>query len=228
MAIKLFDLALADIEVRLSPYCWLVKFALLHKGLEFETVPLRFTEKENYPDPEHGALPILQDEEKIVCDSAHIIAHLEDKYSEKKLVATPGEQAAVDFYIAWLGAAVYPGLAALLIPRIPPFLHDDDKEYFRKSREERLGKTLEEFAATPGSKQSVEAALQILAQPLARHNFLGGETPNLADYLVFSPLMWQRSITQEKLYETPQAVDAWRERMLDLFDGYARKAKSAA
>ena len=68
---------LADPDVRLSPFCWLAKFALLHKGVEFETVPLRFTEKENYPDQEHGKLPILVDGDDIICDSANIVAYAE-------------------------------------------------------------------------------------------------------------------------------------------------------
>ena len=81
---------------------------------------------------------------------------------------------------------------------------------------------------TPGLQEKIETALQTLSAPLARNKYLGGDAPNLCDYFVFSPLMWQRSVTSEKLYETPQAVDAWVERMLDLFDGYGRKAKRAA
>ena len=80
MSLKLYDLALGDSSIRPSPYCWLVKFGLLHKGLEFETAPLGFTEKDKYPDPEHGKLPILQDGEEMICDSAAIIAYLEEKY----------------------------------------------------------------------------------------------------------------------------------------------------
>ena len=88
--------------------------------------------------------------------------------------------------------------------------------------------TLEEAAMQDGLAQKTETALATLSAPLVRHKFLGGSEPNLADYTVFSPLMWKRSLTQEALYETPQAVEAWQERMLDLFDGYARNAKSAS
>ena len=38
MAIKLYDLAAAEDDRRFSPYCWRVKMALLHKGLDFETI----------------------------------------------------------------------------------------------------------------------------------------------------------------------------------------------
>ena len=42
MTIRLHDLALCN-DVRLSPYCWRVRFALGHKGLEYRTVPTGFT-----------------------------------------------------------------------------------------------------------------------------------------------------------------------------------------
>jgi len=227
MTLKLYDLATADEAVRPSPFCWLVKFALLHKGLEFETVPMRFAEKENYPDPAYAKLPILVDGEEVICDSATILAHLERNHTGDALAATEAERAAAAFYQAWLGANLFPALGPMLFGRVHAAAHADDKHYFRTSREERFGKTLEELAMTPGLKEKAEAALQTLAAPLARHKFLGGAAPNLSDYVVFSPFMWQRVITSEELYDTPQTVLAWQERMLDLFDGYGRKAKRA-
>ena len=140
--LKLYDLALADIDVRLSPWCWLAKFALLHKGLEFETVPLRFTEKHNYPDPDHGKLPILTDGDEVVSDSANILAYLDKKYDDAPLTKTAGERAAVDFYQAWLDANLYPALAPMMFVRVCAAAHEDDKDYFRAVREKRFGKTL--------------------------------------------------------------------------------------
>ena len=46
MAIKLYDLAGAETDRRFSPYCWRARMALAHKGLEVETIPWRFTEKD--------------------------------------------------------------------------------------------------------------------------------------------------------------------------------------
>jgi glutathione S-transferase len=75
------------------------------------------------------------------------------------------------------------------------------------------------------ASERIEEALQTLAAPMVRHKFLGGESANMADYNMFSIFQWLRLTTQEELFETPQAVAAWQERMLDLFDGYARNAK---
>lgn len=223
--IKLYDLALADDEIRPSPYCWKVKFALLHKGLEFETVPLHFAEKENYPDKEHGLLPVVEDRDEMIADSGKIIAWLENTFPEKPLTTTSGERAAVEFYNAWLGAVLLPTLVPLLFVRIHAAAHDDDKNHYRTTREKKLGVTLEEAAAKPGLKAEAEAAFKTLAMPLAGFRFLGGDTPNLSDYTVFSFVMWMRSVAGDDYLELPQPVVAWIERMLDLFDGYARKAK---
>ena len=224
---KLYDLALADIDVRPSPFCWLTKFALLHKGVEFETEPVHFADKTKYPDAEYGRVPVLVTSDETITDSARIVAWLEKNITGEPFTTTSAEQAASDFIQAWLGARVFPFLGPMMFLKIWSHAHADDKEYFRTTREERFGKTLEELAATPGLVENLEASLQTLAAPLARHKFLGGEKANLADYQVMSVFMWQRSVTSKPLYEAPQAVEAWKERMLDLFDGYARKAKSA-
>lgn len=226
MALRLYDLALADIDVRPSPFCWLAKFALLHKGLEFETEPLRFAEKHNYPDQDHGRVPVLRDGDHIIADSANIIVHLEKNYPGERIVATAGEQAAADFYNAWVAANLFPALGPVMYVRVHAAAHEDDREYYRVSREDRFGQSLEELSITPGLKDKAEASLKVLSASFVRHKFLGGDKPNLCDYIVFSPFMWQRVITSETLYETPQAVGAWQERMLDLFDSYARKAKT--
>jgi glutathione S-transferase len=41
-------------------------------------------------------------------------------------------------------------------------------------------------------------------------------------------MMWPRCATAEDVFDAPQPVAAWMERMLDLYDGYARKAKRAS
>ncbi|MCB2095991.1 MAG: glutathione S-transferase N-terminal domain-containing protein [Parvularculaceae bacterium] len=225
--LTLFELALADEDVRPSPYCWIVKFALLHKGVQFETKPLPFADKSKYPDPEYGKVPVLVSDGEVVKESAVITQWLDRKYPQNPLVASKAEKAAAEFYAAWIGSALYPALAPMLMMRLFSVIAETDKPYFRQTREGRFGKTLEEVAATPGVAERAEAALAVLAAPLANHRYLGGSAPNLADYIVFGPFMWQRLVTMTELYETPAPVAQWRERMLDLYGGYARDAKSA-
>jgi glutathione S-transferase len=223
----LYDLALADEAVRPSPYCWLVKFALLHKGLKFETKPVGFADKSKYPDPDYGKVPVLVDDGVMVKDSPVILDHLERKYRERPLAATPGERASAAFYGAWLASAVYPALGPLIMLPLLAAASPEDRDYIRQTREARFGKTLEEYANVPDAPKRMEAALGVLSAPLSAHDFLGGREANLCDYVVMSPLMWRRSATSAELYEMPRAAAAWHERMLDLFGGYARAAKRA-
>ncbi|MGE0408792.1 MAG: glutathione S-transferase family protein [Amphiplicatus sp.] len=222
---RLYDLRLADPAVRPSPYCWRAKWALLHKGLDFETVPLRFDEKQNYPDPPHVLVPTLDDGGVLISDSARILDYLDETYPEKPLTRTSGERAAVDFYWSWLLADLLPALAPLAMFKVFEAVDPADRAYFREAREKRFGKPLERLADDPALPTRVTAALKMLEGPLAAHEFLGGETPNPADYLVGGFMMWTRIIGAEALFEKPAAVEAWTARLLDLYDGYARKAK---
>ncbi len=43
---KLYDLAGPEDDRRTSPYCWRIRFALAHKGLEYQCVPWRRVEKD--------------------------------------------------------------------------------------------------------------------------------------------------------------------------------------
>lgn len=222
----LYDLALADPDVRPSPWCWIAKFALLHKGLPFETRVVPFADKSKYPDPDYGKVPVLVDNSEMVKDSLAITAWLDRKYPSSPLVATKGERAAAEFMAAWLVGAFLPALAPALISRIHAHIPEADKEYFKSTREKRFGRSLEELAALPVAEKA-EAALAVVAAPLCAHRYFGGAAPNLCDYILMAPFMWQRSVTGIELYATPEPVALWRERMLDCYDGYARSAKSA-
>ena len=68
MAITMYDLAGTEADRRFSPFCWRTRMALAHKGLEVETVPWRFTEKDKLPAPNEGRVPVIVDGGKTVHD----------------------------------------------------------------------------------------------------------------------------------------------------------------
>jgi len=59
------------------------------------------------------------------------------------LVQTDGEMASVLFYKSWLGSALYTGLAPMMFKRVCDILDMQNQEYFRKSREQKFGVSLE-------------------------------------------------------------------------------------
>src|SRR6516225_8590565 len=83
MAIILYDLAGLEADRRFSPFCWRTRMALAHKGLEVETVPWRFTEKDKLPKPNRGRVPVIVDDDRVVHDSTAIADHLEERYPDR-------------------------------------------------------------------------------------------------------------------------------------------------
>ena len=54
--------------------------------------------------------------------------------------------------------------------------------------------------------------------------FLGGENPNFSDYAIFGAFMWAKVTSSFQLLESSDPIYNWRERMLLLYDGLAKKA----
>ena len=124
----------------------------------------------------------------------------------------------------WGDVIVMAGLFPVIVVDIFSQLKPVDAAYFRKSREARLGKRLEEVAA--GRDKTVEdfrKLLEPLRLTLKTQAYLGGEAPNYADYIVFGPFQLARVVSPFKLLAADDPVYAWRERLLDAFDGMARK-----
>jgi glutathione S-transferase len=117
-------------------------------------------------------------------------------------------------------------LVRAIVMDIYKHLHEKDRAYFRESREKRLGGRLEDVAADPKkSLAEFRGALEALRPGLVQNPFICGKGPGFPDYIVFGPFQWARSVSPLRLLEPDDPVYRWRERMLDLFGGYAREAK---
>ena len=77
---QLYDLAGAQPERRFSPYCWRIKLALAHKGVAFDAIPWRFTDKDVIAFSGQGRVPVLVDADRVVFNSWTIATYLEDGY----------------------------------------------------------------------------------------------------------------------------------------------------
>jgi glutathione S-transferase len=227
MTLKLYDLAAADEERRFSPYCWRIKMALAHKELDVETIPWRFIEKDVIAFSRQGRVPVLVDGEKSVNDSWEIANYLEDRYSDRKsLFGHTRGRAPIRFIASWADSALLPAIAQLILVDVFAHLHEKDKAYFRESREKRVGATLEKFCAN--RDETVVQFRKTLLAPLrlvfGSQPFLGGTGPTYADHAVFGAFQWARVTSPFKLLEPDDPVASWRERMLDLYGGFARQS----
>lgn len=226
----LYDLAGADPALRFSPYCWRIRMALAHKGLEVETVPWRFMDKPAIRPFGHERVPVLVDGDRAVGDSWAIAVYLEAAYPDRpSLFGGPHGLAVTRFVNNWADLVLNPGIATLVVGDIHPILHDGDKDYFRRTREERFGRRLEEMSI--GREEGLAAfrqSLRPLRATLESQPCLAGESPAYADYIVFGSLQWPRVATPFELLEAGDPVARWRERMLDLFGGLGRSAPTWA
>jgi glutathione S-transferase len=224
--IKLYDLAAADEALRFSPHVWRVKMALKHKGLEFDAIPWRFIEKDAIAFSGQRLVPVLVDGERTVSDSWEIARYLESAYPDRPSLFGCGTgEAHALFLKLWCDQVLQSILFRIILPDLYARLHEDDKPYFRQTREARLGRTLEELAVPPEEGiASLNEALGPLRSLVKRQGFIGGTAPSFADYIVFGAFQWARCMSPIRLLKRDDPVFAWRDRLLDAFDGYARRA----
>lgn len=242
MTIKLYDLAAAEDDRRFSPYCWRVRMALAHKGLAVETVAWRFTDKDAIAFSGSGTVPVIvdqrrtakddaratNDDARVVADSWAIAQYLDEAYPDRpRLIEGEEARALMFFFKHWCERTLHPPVMRAVIMDLFNHLHEKDKPYFRASREKRFGRTLEEHAADrAGAIAALRSALDPLRPVLAEQPFVSGHrAPGFADTILFGTFQWPRAVSPVKLLESDDPVYAWRERMLDLHGGLARKAK---
>ncbi|WP_341992204.1 glutathione S-transferase family protein [Azorhizobium sp. AG788] len=224
--LTLYELAGADAALRFSPHCWKSRMALAHKGLEVERLPWRFTDKAEIAFSGQGMVPVLRDGDDSIADSWRIALYLEQRYPDRpSLFGGDQGQALTRFINAWADTAMAPLLAPVLVLEILSRLDAKDRDYFRTTREARYGRRLEEVCADREARVAdFRKALTPLRTLLKEQPFLAGATPAYADYCVFGMFMWARCISDVQLLEADDTVYAWRERLLDAFDGLARGA----
>jgi glutathione S-transferase len=226
VSIRLYDLAGADDERLFSPYGWRVKMALAQKGLPFEVVPWRFTEKDAIAFSGQELVPVLVDGERVVCDSWKIALYLDERYpAGPALMDSAQARGAILAFKFWCERTVHAALTPVIVLDVHASLHAKDKAYFRESREKRLGKTLEAAASTP--EQSLAAfrkALDPVRPVLTAQGYFGGDAPSFADFILFGAFQWARAVSPIRLLEPDDPVFAWRERLLDAHGGFARRS----
>jgi hypothetical protein len=98
-------------------------------------------------------------------------------------------------------------------------LHEKDREYFRSSRERKLGISLEQAGAHRLSRVTeFQQSIELLRAAVGTQPFLGGNEPDYGDYIAFSGFMWARSVSPFKFLQNDDPVALWRSRLLERFD----------
>jgi len=227
--ITLYDLVLQD-DRRPSPFCWRAKFTLKHKGLGWRDEPMGFTEKEKIAFAQSQTVPVIHDGTAVVKDSWAIAEHLDKAYPDKPVFKSEMALGYARFVSGWVDTAVHPALFVLIVGDLYDRVRPVDQAYFKESRGKRLGTT--DFAGFQTQAREkglpvLRAVLEPARRMLKDQPFLAGHHPAYPDYALAGAFLWARTVSLLTLLESDDPIYAWRERMLDLYDGMGRKAKGA-
>lgn len=210
---------------RYSQFSWRTKLALAHKGLTAEAKPVRVSDKAAIAFSGQDKVPILVEGETVICDSWKIAEHLEAMYPERPpLFGGRIGHGLTRLVNALADRQLVPKLAPLLMRDVIEIVDADDGAHLRRQIEGVFKKSLEHLAAQRDAEiTGFRRLLDPLRATLRSQPYLAGEQPAYADYILFSLFQWARIVSTFDVLENTDAVAAWRERMLDAFDGLARR-----
>ncbi len=219
MSIILYELSAKKPETKFSPHCWKTRLALIHKNLSFEGIAVQFGEKEKIKFSGQTLLPVLSDGEVTVADSWDIACYLEENYPKgPSLFTDDAAKALAESIDYWCSTSLSMYIRPLVLMKIYHLIDDDDKVYFRESRENKLGMSLEEFDSKPDEalylfREELSAVRELLViQP-----YLGGLEPSYADICLLGTLLWIACVSDIVFLDDNDIVNSWYRRMLDQY-----------
>jgi glutathione S-transferase len=214
---------------RPSPFSWRIRYALTHKGADVEYIPMRFADVDTVRalSGQH-MVPVLVDAGRVIHDSWNIAIHLEERFPERpSLFGGATGRGTTRLLNHWCDGTLGALVRRLIYTDFIFCLDEGDRAYFRRSREQALGMTLEQACADrPTWLSRFRDVLPPLERTLEEQTFIGGGTPAYADYVVFSIFQWARLGSPREILIGDSAVRAWRDRMIGLFDNLADRFPS--
>jgi glutathione S-transferase len=222
--ITLFELALEDGRSA-SPFVWRIRYAMAHKGLDFQAASLGFTEISARFDGRFKTVPILEHGNTLMSESWDIAEYLDRAFPQQPLLFSgPAEIAMVRLMDAWFMSEIMRKMFRVYVKDVHDAASPKDRAYFRESREKNMkGQTLESFTADRASHlPAIRASLAPLRTHLAKFPFLGGHAPNYADYIALGGFYWVASVGTLPLLAADDSLRGWLDRGFDLYGGIGR------
>lgn len=209
-----------------SPYVWRIRYSLAHKGLPFESMPLGFCDIQKQFGGRFKTVPVIEHGATMMAESWDIADYLDREFPDRPpLFGSAGERATLRLLENWIGIEILRPMFRIYALDILNAARPEDRPYFRSSRENWLkGVTLEEFTADRTSQlPKFREGLLPLRLHLASYPFLGGNTPNYADYMVLGLFQWVGTVsTLPLLAKDDDTLRSWLERGFDLYGGIGR------
>lgn len=223
--ITLYDLQLAS-GCTISPFVWRTKYALAHKGFDIDIVPGGFTGILERTGGRSERVPVIVDDGRWVLDSWLIAEYLDETYPDRPMLFEgPSMKLLTKFLDQWLWrTAIAPWFRCYILD-----YHDlslpQDQDYVRWSREQWFlgGQKLEEVQAGREDRLPlVPPALEPFRQLLKGTKWLGGDTPNYADFTALAVFLWTASVAKIPPLTEDDPLRDWLDRGFDLYGGLGR------
>ena len=214
--LKIYDLSGKN-DLRFSPPCWIVKICLIHKQIEFETEPVRFSEKNKIEFSNQQLLPILQHKDGFVYDSWNILNWLNENYENKKIFVNISSKNFSYFLYHWTSKQLLPILFKIIAHEIPNILEGEDIDYFIKTREERINGPITKFIPTISSSiKEFRKLIDPIRKIIEINGFISGKDPGIEDYIFFGNFKWVYSCSSCDLIDTTDPIYKWYKNILKL------------
>jgi len=204
---ELYDLVGMN-DLRFSPFCWRTKAALAYKKIPYTTIPVRYVDKDKIAFSGQGQVPVIKDNGTVVYDSWAIAGYLEDKQPDPKLFPGLGLKEACRFFNLYVDRTLNPAIVRVIVPDIFAIVDPADREYFRTTREQRLGVSFAEVAARRDeSRLRLHALLADLEATITGQDYFFGLL-TYADLCLFGSLKWVTVVSKEPLFASAPALRA--------------------
>ena len=226
--ITLWELGGKD-DRRYSLFSWRTRMALRHKGLQFETQPVCMSDKAAIAFSGGKTVPVIKDGDIVIRDSWKIAEHLEERYADRpSLFGGAIGRGMAQTFNTWVDRSLVGAMMPVIVADIHERVAPADEQFFRQMFEGFLKSTLEEARSRRAqSLDRLKKALEPMQAALKRQNFVCGAAPAYGDYILFSVFQWARVMSPQDVLAGADPLAAWRERMLDLYDGFARNVTIA-
>jgi glutathione S-transferase len=221
--ITLYDLQLSTGST-ISPFVWATKYAVAHKGFELDIVPGGFTGIMERTGGKTERLPAIVDDGEWVLDSWLIAEYLDEKYPDRPtLIPHESVKILTMMMESWLWQTAIGPWMTCYIKSYRDLSLPQDHEYVTTTRENMFGRKMEDIIVGREDRlPKVPPALELLRTTLRQSPWLGGQSPNYADYRALSVFLFCASVADTPPLTEDDPLRDWLDRGFDLYGGLGR------
>ncbi|KAK7040385.1 hypothetical protein VNI00_009862 [Paramarasmius palmivorus] len=208
--IRFFDIPSKLKPMAWSPNCWKTRYALNYKKVPYQTTWVEYpdiektcrdlgalpTSTKQDGSPQY-TLPVIHDlaTNVVVSDSTKIAAYLDTTYPDSSAPLIPSGTLALQLGFLYGFSTRLRHLFPLAIEQETRILTPQSELYFRQTREQLFGCSLEDYAKSKGNWNKFQRDLGAVDSWLGKNTFvMDSEVPTYPDLVMGAIMMWCRTV----------------------------------